>query len=251
MKWTDKYRQKYLPQTLVRVRRMPLSYYVSMLGQGKPFSFSRFGDGEWNAILGKPGENCDGHEFFPQLGADLRDALLHKHPYLYGMQMRAVKCMGKEMRQFLDNNGISIEWQDADVFHYCNNAATLFPLIRQLRTMKVVVVGPAHLRALQDSVFPYGGFIEIPLKNCYLDKENIFRRIAGYHEESGTGPAVYAFSASMTANVLIHRLYPLMGKTSWLIDFGSLWDVYVGVKSRSGYEKEDWTTRIGKNLGKQ
>jgi hypothetical protein len=60
---------------------------------------------------------------------------------------------------------------------------------------------------------------------------------------------VYCFSASMTTNVLIHRLYPLMGETSWLIDFGSLWDVYVGVKSRSGYGKEDWTERIRKNLG--
>ena len=164
------------------------------------------------------------------------------------MQVRAVKCMGKEIRQFLDKNGVGVEWQDADVFHYCNNAGTLFPLVQRLRAMKVVVIGPNHLRRLEDSVFPYSGFIEIPLKNCYLDKEDIFRRIREYWEKSG--PAVYAFSASMTANVLIHRLYPLMGQTSWLIDFGSLWDVYVGVKSRSGYEKEDWTARIRKNLGK-
>ena len=99
MEWLDKFHQKYLPQTLVRVRRMPLAYYVSMLSGGKPFSFSRFGDGEWNAILGKPGQNCDGHAFFPELGADLRDALIQKLPYLYGMQVRAVKCMGKEIQK--------------------------------------------------------------------------------------------------------------------------------------------------------
>jgi hypothetical protein len=249
MRIIDKYHQKYLPQTLVRVRLRPLSYYVSMLRDGHPFSFSRFGDGEWNAILDKPGENCDGHAFFPELGADLREAIMHKLPYLYGMQVRAVKCMGKEIRQFLAKNKPCIDWQDADVFHYSNNAGTLFPLVRQLRAMKVVVVGPKHLRGLADSVFPYAGFIEIPLKNCYLDKENIMRRIAEYHEKSGPVPAVYAFSASMTTNVLIHRLYPVMGERSWLIDFGSLWDIYVGVKSRSGYGEEDWTDRIRKNLG--
>jgi hypothetical protein len=248
MKWLDKFHQKYLPQTLVRVRPRPLSYYVSMLRDRKPFSFSRFGDGEWNAILDKPGENCDGHAFFSELGADLRDAIMHKLPYLYGMQVRAVKCMGKEIWQFLAKNQTGIDWHDADVFHYCNNAGSLFPLVRQLRTMKVVVVGPTHLRGLADSVFPYAGFIEIPLKNCYLDKENILKRMGEYREKAGPGPAVYAFSASMTTNVLIHRLYPAMGDTSWLIDFGSLWDVYVGVKSRSGYGKEDWTERIRRNL---
>jgi hypothetical protein len=248
MKLIDKYHQKYLPQTLVRVRQRPLSYYVSMLRDLRPFSFSRFGDGEWSAILSKPGENCDGHRFFPDLGSDLRDSLVNGKGYYYGMQIRAIKAMGKEIRGFLQRHGTTIDWHDADVFHYANNAGTLFPLVQQLREMKVVVVGPAHLRGLDGSVFPYDGFIEIPPKNCYLDKENIFRKISDYHEKSGSAAAVYAFSASMTTNVLIHRLYPAMGAASWLIDFGSLWDVYVGVKSRSGYEKEDWSARIRKNL---
>jgi hypothetical protein len=248
MRLIDKYHQKYLPQTLVRVRLRPLSYYVSLLRENRPFSFSRFGDGEWSAILSKPGENCDGHRFFPELGADLRAAIENGNGYFNGMQIRAVKAMGKEIRDFLRKHDSTIDWHDADVFHYANNAGTLFPLVQQLRTMKVVVVGPPHLRALSKSVFPYEGFIEIPLKNCYLDKENIYRKISDLREKSGS-PTVYAFSASMTTNVLIHRLFPAMGATSWLIDFGSLWDVFVGVKSRSGYEKEDWSGRIRKNLG--
>jgi hypothetical protein len=248
MRWLDKLRQKYLPQTLVRVRPRPLSYYVSMLRDGRPFSLSRFGDGEWSAILDKPGENCDGHRFFPELGSDLRETLANGKGYYYGMQIRAIRAMGMEIRNFLQSHATAFDWHDADVFHYANNAGTLFPLVQQLRTMKVVVIGPDHLRDLRSSVFSYDGFIDIPLKNCYLDKENIVRRIGEYREKSGPGPAVYAFSASMTTNVLIHRLYPAMGATSWLIDFGSLWDVYVGVKSRSGYEKEDWSARIRKNL---
>jgi hypothetical protein len=247
MKAMDRVRQKYFPNTLVRVARMPLSYYVSMLAAGAPFSFSRFGDGEWNAILNRPGENCDGHAFFPELGADLREALISRRPYLYGMQYRAIRDMGTDIRAFLVNHGVAVPWQDADVFHYANNDGSLFPLVKQLRAMKVVVIGPAHLRAMNSAVFPYEHFIEIPLKNCYLSRENIEQQVRAFY--GVFGPAVFAFSASMTTNVLIHRLFPLMGASSWLIDFGSLWDVYVGVKSRGGYAAEDWSSRIKKNLG--
>jgi hypothetical protein len=247
MRAVNRFRQKYFPNTLVRVARMPLSYYVSMLAAGMPFSFSRFGDGEWNAILGKPGENCDGHAFFPELGADLREALVSHRPYLYGMQYRAIRDMGTAIRAFLVQSGVTVPWQDADVFQYANNEGTLFPLVKQLRSMKVVVIGPAYLRAMSDILFPCDHFIDIPPKNCYLSREDIERRIRACYENSG--PAVFAFSASMTTNVLIHRLFPLMGSSSWLIDFGSLWDVYVGVKSRGEYAAKDWSLRIKKNLG--
>ena len=247
MRSVTRFRQKYLPGSLVRVKRLPVSHYVSALAQGAPFSFSRFGDGEWNAILGRPGENCDGHAFFPELGADLREALASRPAYWCGMQYRAIRDMGTEIRSFLEANSVSIDWQDADVFHYANNDATLFPLVKQLRAMKVVVIGPAHLREVNRKLFPYDHFIEIPLKNCYTARRETERQVRQYYAKSG--PAVFAFSASMTANVLIHRLYPDMGATSWLIDFGSLWDVYVGVKSRGGYASEDWSNRIKKNCG--
>ena len=243
----DRFRQKYLPNTLVRVARMPLSHYVSMLAAGKPFSFSRFGDGEWNAILGRPGENCDGHAFFPELGKDLRTALVSRPAYLCGMQRRAIQDMGVEIKAFLKKNNVVIDWHNADVFHYANNAGTLFPLVKQLRKMKVVVVGPAHLRDVNRMLFPYDHFIEIPLKNCYTAQHETEAQAREYFKRSG--PALFAFSASMTTNVLIHRLFPFMGSSSWLIDFGSLWDVYVGVKSRGGYAAEDWSLRIKKNLG--
>ncbi len=144
MRFVERFRQKYLPGLLARVKARPVSHYVSMMAAGKPFSFSRFGDGEWNARLGRPGENCDGHEFFPELGADLREALVSRPAYWCGMQYRAIRDMGTAIRAFLDANAVALDWHDADVFHYANNDATLFPLVKQLRAMKVVVVGPAH-----------------------------------------------------------------------------------------------------------
>lgn len=229
------------------VAKKNLSYYIDMLRNDLPFSFARFGDGEWSAILGVQGANCDGHEYFPQLGADLKTAIIDNYEYFYSIQGRAIKYLGKGIRRFLSDNSVKIPWHDSDIFHRCDNAGALFPLVEQLRTMKTVVVGPAHLRAMNKRVFAYEHFIEVPPKNCYLDKDRIRVSVADWFKKEG--PAVFCFSASMAANVIIHELFPFMGRTSWLIDFGSLWDCYVGVDSRGGKSKEYWDSIINRNLG--
>jgi hypothetical protein len=52
----------------------------------------------------------------------------------------------------------------------------------------------------------------------------------------------------MTTNVIIHKLYDEIGAKHWLLDLGSLWDIYAGVKSRTVYHKLDWDTLIKKNI---
>lgn len=229
-----------------KIKNPGLEYYVAMMKSSVPFSFSRYGDGEWNAMLNIEGANCDGHEYFPQLGEDLRRSILNKGDYFYGLQPRAVRSMRTPLQRFFISHGIQMQWHDADVFHDGNKQGKLYPLIAALRLMDVVLIGPGHLRAVQDRVFPYKEFLEIPSKNCYLAKEEIKKNIRTV--ANGRPPAVFAFSASMTTKTLIFELFPEMGGKNWLIDFGSLWDIYVGVKSRNVYSKRDWTLLIEKNL---
>ena len=96
-------------------------------------------------------------------------------------------------------------------------------------------------------MFEYSHFIEVPPKNCYLDKDRIRADIAAWSKRKAR--RVSRFSASMAANVIIHELFPAMGATSWLIDFGSLWDCYVGVDSRGGKSKKYWDVLINQNIG--
>ena len=224
-----------------------LEYYVAMLRDSMPYSFSRFGDGEWSAVLGRTGANCDGHDYFPALGADLRRALFERLGYFYGLQTKALKNMGRAIYRFLRRNNVKIVWHDSDIFHYCNTAGTLFPLIRQLRRMKVVLIGPKRLKGLNGVVFDYDHFIEIPLQNCYLVKDAVIGRIKEHYRDRG--PALFGFSASMATNVMIHELFPLLGSTSWLLDFGSLWDAYVGFDSRGGKSGDQWNAIMKRNLG--
>ena len=232
------------------VERRPLAWYADLLAAKTPFSFSRFGDGEWSAIFGARGANCDGHEYFPKLGQDLRNALARPLPYMYALQPRALKTEGAQIETFLRENAVRIRWHDSDVFHEANRTGRLYPLVKQLRGMKVVLVGPGYLwKPVDAEVFPVSHFIEMPPVNCYEKKDEILSAIVRHDDSSGHPDAVYAFSASMTANVLIHELYPRLGARSWLIDFGSLWDVYAGVKSRLYFNRGDWDKKKRQNLG--
>ena len=227
-----------------------LDYYVSLLKSKTPFSFSRFGDGEWNAVFNEPGANCDGHEYLPQLGADLRNALLNKGKYYYAIQSYAIQQAGARIASFLVKNKIHWQWHYADIFHDAHNAGELYPLVEQLRRMNVVVIGPDYLRTIGNAVFDYSDFIEIPRINCYTAKDAVIEKILEIQVNSNM-PTVYAFSASMASNVMIHELCPRIGEQAWLIDFGSLWDVYVGEDTRGCFKRGDWQENIRNNLGEK
>ncbi len=241
-KWTN----RYLANRYVTQIEKSLDFYVNLLNQGIPFSFSRFGDGEWNAMLGKKGKNCDGHEYFPQMGTQLRETVIHAQDYFYAIQNMAIRNDGKAIASFCKEYAVSISWHNADVFHYANRAGQFFPMVETLRKMDVVLVGPAHLKPLNKHCLEYETFIEIPSQNCYLKLDQMKKAVFDYGaKKSGK---VFAISASMAANVMIHDLYPNIGKENWLIDFGSVWDIYVGVKSREHYTMGNWEEIIKWNL---
>jgi predicted glycosyltransferase len=229
------------------IKEYKLDFYISLLKESTPFSFARYGDGEWNAILGKKEKNCDQHENFPALSKDLQNALINKGQYFYAIQPRAIKNQSKEILSYLKVNKIKILWHDSDVFHDANLKSKLYPLIEQLRKMNVIVVGPKHLEKISPKVFKFANFIEVPSINCYLKKDEIIKEIS-QHAESNNH-YVFALSASMLSNVIIHELFLRFGKKHWFIDFGSIWDIYAGVKSRGYFCKDKWEKRIIKNLG--
>ena len=225
----------------------PLESYARQLERGEPYTFVRYGDGEWQALLGDPGGNADHHRYFPELGRDLRRTLEDARPYLYGMQPSVMKWDGVRIGKYLARAQADIPWHNANVFHYANRDGRLFPLVRALRAHENVLIGPGHLRALGNRIFPVSHFIEIPAIDCYLTMDETRRAILE-HARGRTG-VVYGFAASMMTKVLAHDLYPELGAENWLLDFGSLWDVYAGVQSRSVYRDLDWTPIIAKNLG--
>jgi len=229
------------------ILRTGLDYYVELLNMGKPFSFVRYGNGEWDGILGTHGGTRSGSQNLrvPGIRRDLQNSLKHTYDsrrYLLGMQnYMQRRPIWPGAMQWLKVNAPDLVWHNGDVFHWASSGGKLWPLIQELRKKPLVFIGPSHLRPIS-KLLPYKGFVEVRLPNCYQDKAKIHQAIL-----KQKAPTVFCFSAGPTAKILISELFPLLGKENFLIDFGSLWDVYCGVKSRS-YHKKITPAIIRKNF---
>ena len=212
-----------------------LENYIDKLLMDEPYSFSRFGDGEWNAIFRKSGSNCDDHQYFPEMNARLEEAVRNPYDYIYGIQGLSMRHMSFEILELLGPDS-PIEWCESDVFHKAFAKGMMGHMVRALKTKKVCLVGPMYMKDKRLSFLRTGGMIKVPIKDCYLEIDRIRGEILrnDYAE-------VFAFSSSMMTNVLIHELFPYIGTEKTLIDFGSVWDPCVGNFIRSihnTYSKE-------------
>ena len=210
----------------MKVTRLPLSFFVGKLDAAGPVSFARYGDGEFSAMVGTAGANCDGHEYFAELGLELRRTLLQPRHYLHALGPKAsAGTLGHQVEEFLIPCP-PIEWYSSETFLQASLAGHLGPLVAALSRRRLMIVGPAHLRRLP-IVRPIA-FVEIERVNCFLQKAEIERDIL----RTAYLTDVICFSAGMTTKAIIYDLWPHLGQTHSLIDLGSLWDVYCGVDSR-------------------
>ncbi len=196
------------------------------LRSSEPWAFSRWGDGEWSAVLGLGTENCDGQAYEP-LRDGLRGILRSRPSYLLGLQPLAMKKFGTQIAAWLRANHLRLPWVHADVFHDLSKEGALLPFLEPLKDRKVIVVGPERLRGLM-RLLPYVAFVEVPVTNAYAALWDITARLSAALV-SVVRPVV-AFSAGMVSNLLIHEL---SGREATLIDFGSVWDPYVGLATRN------------------
>lgn len=200
---------------------------IDDLTNNKAFKFSRFGDGEWNCIFNKEGQNCDGHKYFPDLGESLRRVILSEPTYKVGIQPLSMSYERTEqIKEFC--NGLNIDWVNADVLHSASIDGELDKFINALSRRYIIVVGAPHLA----SFFSNGVHIVIPTVNCWLEYKYIKEQIE-FHTE-GVDEAVVLLAASMTSEVLIDDF---ADHSHTFIDIGSVLDPYVGVKSRRYHYK--------------
>lgn len=224
----------------------PIEWYIDLIRTGTPFAFSRWGDGEWSAVLElDDGANCDGHRYFPEMGAELRAILRRRPPYLMTIQSLAVRLHGDRIAEFLRDAGLhDLVWHDSDVFHRAATTTMFHELIHALRQRAVVIVGPGFLRSPLRSLVGYRSFVEVPERDCYLVTKNTIRETVEVLLNVSE-PSVVCLSCSMAAEIVLDQLHQVRGDQDTIIDLGSIWDPYAGVLSRS-YMRE--RARLGKPL---
>ena len=199
---------------------------IDKLIKKEKFSFARYGDGEMNCIFGLEGHNCDGHDYFPDMGKRLELILDSDPTYYLGEAAIARRYWGDEI-DITKAAHPGLSWINADCLHLRSIADTIWPFFDALKKRDVVMVAPEKLR--KHSLF-LNAFVPIPEQNCWLEYEHIHKEISKYIFNEDV---VVVYCASMMANVLIDDFSPLCTN----IDLGSLIDPYMGFMTRSHHAK--------------
>jgi hypothetical protein len=231
----------------MHVKRFELQHYVNRIKAGKPFSFVRYGDGEWSAILGdrRQRTGSGSHSLtIPQMRRDLRRSIRECHQasnYIMALRQTALK---PAIRQWIRVNAPTTAWHDCTVFYKASRKGQLYPFIEAIRNcgLPVIVVGPPWLCKLNDRAFEIERFVAIPRKDCYYKRGAILKQVLEFGQ-----PAFITISAGPAAKAWVWQLYRRIGSHSTILDLGSLWDVYCGKRSRQ-YHRSMTKETIRRNL---
>ncbi len=214
--------------------------YAGMLGAlraRRRFAYTRYCDGEWNAIFGRVGKNCDGHTYFPDMGRALLEAFRPEPAAGYHVGLLA--SLLREGRWWASGRTIALErerplgsWCDAMILHRAGMRGELGRFFEALRGRPLAVVGNRHLAKMRPWLG--GGFdhIVVPERDCWGVRERVLPEIL----RAARSPGVVLLACSMPARVWIRRAWEAGGEAS-LIDVGAVFDPYVGIMSR-GYMRE-------------
>ncbi len=226
-----------------------LEYYVSRLRDKQCYTWIRLGDGEYSAIL-------QDRKITSSRSQRLDIRALRKQVRKVIIQCPDADNFILSTRPGSERPGIGVwlqrnkpahlHFHDCRVFYQASKHGRLYPFIRALRDseLPVIVVGPERLKALHERVFDISGFVTIPNKDCFVERDRIMLEVLSY-----TMPKIVLLTAGPAAKVMAFHLYHRIGAESFILDMGSLWDVYTGKASRSYHKimlREPW--RIRANL---
>lgn len=232
-----------------KVLAMPRLY--ERLRYGENFSLGRFGDGEWKAIKGDHGANCDSHPYYKQMGQDLANVLLSLPDYYIGLHESKKERLDEWTLNWLGQNYLVWGEHVNGEFHAVPNTLLNFvpnalfhdalvgkdnngrrtikregiinELWESLQSRRVCLIAPEYAFSQNQVEIDELNSVSIPGQETYFFLDEIKREC---DTKDFTG-AVVLISASMCAPLLVDYLYNQYLSTATFIDFGCVWDHYV------------------------
>lgn len=217
----------------MKVKRYSLSWYTEKLALSEPFTIARYGDGEWLTILGNdsiPGknfigmQNSNGCTFTQELSDDLRAVLKRENQYQHAILGIAKRKKGDDIEAFLKRHKINIRWHDGDLFLNATLAGDFYPVVKELRTKRILYVGNEKLRGLNHTglgFFEYEGYIQPPPQNAHRFKTQIVEQAKRLIRQKNI--EVVGWSSGLASKVFIDEVFMEFPHITQ-IDFGSQWD---------------------------
>jgi hypothetical protein len=224
----------------INVKNNSAQFYIDKINNKENFSFTRWGDGEWFCTMGVKGKNCDGHVYFPELSESLNIALKNDKGYykaIWNVTHGQIANILNRILPFLDKENINYEWVNAGIWEDLVLKGGIENLVESLEKRNFIIVSNDSLKKLP---FKYTDFVSVPSVNCFLEKERIKEEMIEMTEKYDD--VVFGLSSSMTTNVIVDELYDIIGNKCTMIDFGSIWDPFVGNIKRSYHKKYEKTS---------
>lgn len=249
VKYDDELHEGWIP-----VRSPGIRFYAKQILTGVPFSFMRYGEGEWRVMHPDiaPKTHPIYNEWLDDDAADrLRSSLINYHqhprywPAIWHQDWYNQANHLPRIRQWLEDNELSdIPWHDGRVWRRATEQDDAFPIIDAMRkqSLPIVFIGPDKIQGVLKH-FKGAQFIQVHYCHAYYDIDEIERKIINISQ-----PALISFSVGGTAKILINDLFPEIGEWSYMIDFGAFWEGLCGKKARV-YQwylteerlRKDWT----------
>ena len=217
---------------MLTIQPKPIDGYVAALTLRKPFAVSRWGDGEWSALLGRSGATCDGAVYSAALRRALTDVLEARPTYDLQLGPMALRRFAGDVEAWLTRRRLYFDWGDAGMWARSSQDGTLMQVSQALDSRTVILVGPSGLRHLPAHVLAPVRHIVTWDREAFDQVDWLSCEAAGAIEWSRDKGPVVAISAGPAAKILVDRLtmnYP----RATVIDFGSVWDPYAGRQTRT------------------
>lgn len=229
-------------------KKVTLTDYINLMKENKKFTIGKFGDGELFCLFKSLGwmgnengdSNADGHKYFKDLGLAIHKTFIEEkgygklcHPDWFTGKGNGSRT-SKLFRRYIDEFKINPpNMHDATVSFY-NEAENgeLGKLKNQLENMNFVIVSESRKRNLP---IKYVDFVEVPRVNAWLEKDRIMQEMIDLTKKYED--IVFGVSAGMPSLPIQDELFPIIGDKCSMISFGSIWDPYINVYSRSYHRR--------------
>ena len=233
---------------VISLTHRSIDYFAELIAKKVPFSFPRYGDGEFSSILGYSGQNCDGVQYTSSLQKALAETLTYPHlqdNYYYGLLAIALRFFRPYIERFTVKNNLDIKWTEATFLVAANRQGKLRNFLKVLQQRSILYVGPKYLQGVIDVPgLPVKHFIDVPERNAFEARQDIANKVLVYADKAD----FVGFSAGPATKWLIWALYPDIGDTHTMFDLGSIFDGYVGRPSRKYQKRNTWKKIVRENL---
>jgi hypothetical protein len=226
-------------------------YYVGKIRDREPLIFVRWGDGEWTCMAGGQGFNCNEELYTQSLKRSLLQAFASLNLY---SAIQPYSLKNPDVRRLIDlvmdDNGFYDRgfYPNADVFHEACLNGQLKPLLDALQSRPTFWIGNEYLTKWVRDNFPEAGGLTVSLTKAAANIDEAIERTANIlTTQAMREETLICICAGMAGKVMAHRLVRDLG-VKHLVDFGSVFDVFSGRKSRGAYARMSNET-IAKNLG--